>query len=235
MKIDNYCRFSVRGFPDDVEKNRTIEFVASDNSRDSYRTVIPVDKWDLSRYEKNGVVTYQHNAFSSDPDMVIGRGAARIEDDKLIVAIEFEDADLNPLADKIFRKVLAGTINAVSVYFNPTKRGYWGTGEEAENGSNPTYYFDGQELFEVAVVVLPGNPNSTKRSITEFGEGLLGEIHEALGGKYRNAEIEGMKVSEILDLLGSKRSTKVESTINDLSGVDGFISLAEAALAMSRY
>ena len=99
MKIDNYCKCFVRGISDDVEESRTIPFVASDNSRDSYRTVLPVDKWDLTRYDKNGVVTYQHNAFSSNPDMVIGRGVARVEGDELIVEITFETEDLNPVAD----------------------------------------------------------------------------------------------------------------------------------------
>ena len=38
------------------EDERTIEFVASDSSVDSHGTVLPVEGWDLSRYEKNGVV-----------------------------------------------------------------------------------------------------------------------------------------------------------------------------------
>lgn len=231
MKIDNYCKFFVRGLPDDVETSRTVEFIASDNSRDSYRTVLPVDKWDLTRYEKNGVVTYQHNAFSPDPDMVIGRGAARVENDQLIVAITFETVDLNPVADKVFRKILVGTINAVSVFFYPTKRGYWGTGEEAENGTNPTYYYDGQELLEVAVVVLPGNRNATKRGIEEIPD-ILSGIHDALGGKYQRSEIVKMKVSDILDLLGDKRNL-LDNGIEDTDS-QGRISLAEAALAMSK-
>ena len=35
-------------------ETRTVEFVASDNSVDSYGTVLPVDKWDLTRYASNG-------------------------------------------------------------------------------------------------------------------------------------------------------------------------------------
>ena len=232
MKRDSYCKFFVRSFPEDVEETRTIDFIASDNSRDSYRTVLPVDKWDLARYDKNGVVTYQHNAFSSDPDMVIGRGVAQVEENQLIVAITFETADLNPVADKVFRKILAGTINAVSVFFNPTKRGYWGTGEEAENGSNPTYYYDGQELLEVAVVVLPGNPNSTRRTFGEDRD-LLSEIHDSLGGKYQRSEIEEMKVSNVLDLLGCDRSVNDTNT-EVVECSRGLISMAEATLAMSK-
>lgn len=233
MKIDNYCKCFVRGISDDVEESRTIPFVASDNSRDSYRTVLPVDKWDLTRYDKNGVVTYQHNAFSSNPDMVIGRGVARVEGDELIVEITFETEDLNPVADKVFRKILAGTINAVSVYFNPTKRGYWGTGEEAENGSNPTYYYDGQELLEVAVVVLPGNPNSTRRDLGEDRD-IVSEISDSLGGKYSRSEIKGMKVSEVLDLMGCDRGMHDRNFNVGTVSSHELISLAEATLAMSK-
>lgn len=233
MKIDNYCKCFARGISGAVEESRTIEFVASDNSRDSYRTVLPVDKWDLTRYDKNGVVTYQHSFFSSDPDMVIGRGVARVEGDELIVAITFETADLNPVADKVFRKILAGTINAVSVYFNPTKRGHWGTGEEDEHGSNPTYYYDGQELLEVSVVVLPGNPNSTRRNFGEDRD-IVSEISDSLGGKYSRSEIVGMKVSEILDLLECDRGVNDNNTEVDTVSSHGLISLAEATLAMSK-
>ena len=69
------------------EENRTIEFVASDNSVDSYGTVLPVDKWDLSRYQRNGVVGYMHDVYgdsftkSADPDDIIGKGEAFIEDE----------------------------------------------------------------------------------------------------------------------------------------------------------
>ena len=38
------------------EEKRTVEFVASDNSVDSYGTVIPVDKWDLTRFQNNGII-----------------------------------------------------------------------------------------------------------------------------------------------------------------------------------
>ena len=119
----------------------------------------------------------------------------------------------------------------MSVFFYPTKRGYWGTGEEAENGANPTYYYDGQELLEVAVVVLPGNRNATKRGVEEIPD-ILSDIHDALGGKYQRSEIMKMKVSDVLDLLGDKRNlldNKIENADSQ-----GRISLALAALAMSK-
>ena len=153
------------------EEKRTVEFVASDNSVDSYGTVLPVDKWDLRRYESNGIVGYMHDVYgdswtkSADPDDVIGKGVAFIEDDKLIVRITFEPKDLNPRADKIFRKLQFGSLHAVSVGFRSTAKGHMG---DAERGEDPNvYYYGGMELLEVSVVNIPSNANALKRALEE--------------------------------------------------------------------
>lgn len=156
--------------------NRTVEFVASDNSVDSYGTVLPVSKWDLSRYARNGAVGYMHDLYGdswsikADPDDIIGKGEAFVEGDQLIVRITFEPADLNARADKIFRKIQFGTLNAVSVGFMPTAEGHWG---DKRSGENPdVYYYDGQELLEVSVVNIPSNANAVRRSIEGEREAL---------------------------------------------------------------
>ena len=153
------------------EETRTVEFVASDNSVDSYGTVIPVDKWDLTRYQNNGIVGYMHDVYgdswtkSADPDDIIGKGEAFIEEDKLIVRITFEPKELNERADKIFRKIQFGSLHAVSVGFRATKKGHMG---DEERGEDPkVYYYAGQELLEVSVVNIPSNANALKRSIQE--------------------------------------------------------------------
>ena len=152
----------------DVE-NRTVEFVASDNSIDSYGTILPVDKWDLTRYSKNGAVGYMHDVYGdswsvkADPDDIIGKGVAWVEDGKLLIRITFEPAELNEKADKIFRKIQFGSLNAVSVGFLPTTSGHWGDKRNGEN--EDVYYYNGQELLEVSVVNIPSNANAVKRSI----------------------------------------------------------------------
>ena len=153
------------------EEKRTIEFVASDNSVDSYGTVLPVDKWDLKRYEGNGIVGYMHDVYgdswtkAADPDDVIGKGEAFVEDEQLIVRITFEPKDLNEKADKIFRKLQFGSLHAVSVGFRSTAKGHMG---DEERGEDPkVYYYNGQELLEVSVVNIPSNANALKRSIEE--------------------------------------------------------------------
>ena len=152
-------------------ETRTVEFVASDSSVDSYGTVLPVDKWDLTRYQSNGIVGYMHDVYgdswtkSADPDDIIGKGSAFIEDDKLVVRITFEPKELNERADKIFRKIQFGSLHAVSVGFRATAKGH--TGDESRGENPDVYYYGGQELLEVSVVNIPSNANALKRALEE--------------------------------------------------------------------
>lgn len=148
------------------EERRMIEFVASTGAVDTYGTVLPPDLWDLSRYARNGVVGYQHDIYySDDPDNVIGRGEAYTANGELLIRIFFEPAELNPKADKVYRKVLFGSINAVSVGFRATAPGHWG--RKADGEDPDVYYYNGQELMEVSVVNVPSNPDAVKRSAAE--------------------------------------------------------------------
>ena len=197
---------------DNVEETRTIEFVASDNTRDAHGTVVPVDKWDLDRFNKNGVIGYMHNLYGDlcnapDPDDVIGVGRARTENGQLIIAVTFEPADINPKAEKIFRKVLFGSLKAVSVGFSELKRGHYGAGEEAKGQPNETYYFDGQELMELSIVNIPSNKNALKRQIRENATSAIMYIYRALEGKKRLADIENMTVGQVVEMIEG-RSTE---------------------------
>lgn len=149
--------------------DRRMTFVASDESRDSYGTVLPISEWNLERYNNNGVVGYAHNLYGSydaDPDYVIGRGRAYVKGAELLVDIEFEPEGTNKIADKVWRKLQFGSLNGVSVGFS-AQGAHWGEGEEAEDGSKPTLYYTGLELLEVSVVTIPANPNAVRRSISE--------------------------------------------------------------------
>lgn len=148
------------------EEHRMVEFVASTGAVDTYGTVLPPDMWDLARYARNGVVGYQHDIYySDDPDNVIGRGEAYTAGGELLIRIFFEPAELNPKADKVYRKVLFGSINAVSVGFRATAPGHWG--RKADGEDPEVYYYNGQELMEVSVVNVPSNPDAVKRSAAE--------------------------------------------------------------------
>ena len=167
-----------------AEEGRKLTFVASDGTRDSAGTVLNVDGWDLKRFNKNGIIGYQHKVYGSwsdteNPDNVIGKGHAYVDGKRLMVDVEFEPAEINPLAEKIYQKLLFGSLKAVSVGFVPVGRGTWGEGEEALDGSNPTYYYAGQELLEVSVVNIPANPNALKKSLEAQEEELAALRAEA--------------------------------------------------------
>lgn len=172
------------------EERRMVEFVASTGAVDTYGTVLPPDRWDLSRYARNGVVGYQHDIYySDDPDNVIGRGEAYTANGELLIRIFFEPAELNPKADKVYRKVLFGSINAVSVGFRATAPGHWG--RKADGEDPDVYYYNGQELMEVSVVNVPSNPDAVKRSAAE-------ELarYERQEEETKQSEEEGVKAPE---------------------------------------
>lgn len=192
-------------------KTRTIPFVFSDETRDSYGTVLPVKGWDLSTFNKMGVALYNHSSFGSDPDNVIGTARAWVEGNKLIGEITFEKEDINPKAEKVFQKVLAGTIKGCSVGFRRLENGEWGKGEEAYDGKKPTYYYGRRSLLEISVTPIPANPNAKVRSVhaqksdeepTGEMEYLVGEVRsfdtDTEGDEEEQRQAEAEKESALL-------------------------------------
>lgn len=168
--------------------SRKLTFVASDSSRDSAGTVLNQDGWDLRRFNSNGIIGYQHKVYggwddTENPDNIIGKGHAYIEEKdgkkRLMVDIEFEPSEINPLAEKIYQKLLFGSLKAVSVGFLPIGKGAFGKGDEAIGEKNETYYYAGQELLEVSVVNIPANPNALKKGLEMAQEELAALRAEA--------------------------------------------------------
>lgn len=212
--MENLYRYGFsRKVGKDVEETRTIDFAISDESRDRHGTIIPIRAWDLENFNKNGIVGYQHNVYGAgmcegpDPDDVIGSGRAFIEEsrgkspDLLIGRTIFEPAELNEKAEKIFRKVLHGSLKATSVGFVETKKGDFGDEEEGRDGANPTYYFGEVDLLEYSIVNIPSNANALKKSIRSQTSTALTFIKNALGNKYSFGDIEKMRVGDVLKLV----------------------------------
>lgn len=180
-KMHNKILGQVRDLPEG--DSRKVVFTASTNARDRHRTVLNQEKWDLENFNRNPIIGYQHNVYGDwfrepNPDDVLGPARAWVDNGQLLVEIDFEEKDLNPLADKIFRKVKNGTLRAVSVGFLEKGEGKYGDKENGESRGqeNETYYFEGQELLEVSVVNIPSNPEALKKKKVED----LAEIRKAL-------------------------------------------------------
>jgi HK97 family phage prohead protease len=144
----------------DREK-RTIEVVASTETRDSHGTILLQD-WDLSRYERNPVVLWAHN-MGDDVDLPIGRATARVEGNELIATIEFVPAAINEFAESVFQHYAAGFLKAVSVGFDFNSYRW-----EERDGVEVLVLF-GLELFEISCVPVGSNPDALARAIKKTG------------------------------------------------------------------
>lgn len=207
---------NVRSFSVQIRKknadnadDRTLTFVASDGTRDSAHTVLNQAGWKLDRFNANPVIGYQHDIYGgweNDPDNVIGKGHAYIEEQDgkklLMVDITFEPADINEKADKIYKKLLFGSLNSVSVGFMPVGRGAWGKGDEGPGEANETYYYAGQELLEISVVNIPANPNATAKRADDPIQQELEELRKQGASAQdpapeASAEVEAIKARAI--------------------------------------
>ena len=153
-------------------ENRQVEFVISSEAVDSYRTVFKMDGWDLASYERNPIVCYQHKSHSDDPDNIIGTSTLRIEDGKLIARVTFEDAETNPKAEKVFRKVQSGTLKMASIGANVIKARL---GIEENGEDKDVLYFTEQRLMEWSIVSIGSNPDAHKRN-AQTGESLRSSV-----------------------------------------------------------
>lgn len=166
----------LRALPDNVDETRTIQFIISSERKDRHGTVLDLEGWALDSYNNNPIVGYQHDVYgdsslkSPDPDSVIGKGRVFREANQLVSEVTFEPADMNPLAEKIFKKVKFGTLRTASVGFLPISKGRWGTGEEARGGENQTYYYGKRELLEWSIVNIPSNADALRRQLEDIPE-----------------------------------------------------------------
>ncbi len=200
-----------RNFPGNVRDTRTIPFVISTERRDRYKTVIPLDNWNLDNFNANGITGYQHNVYGGDmcnapnPDDTLGPGKAWKEEKQLMGSIQFEPKKINPLADKIFEKVLYGTLRSTSVGFIETTKGDFGEKDQAKGAENQTYYYGQVDLLEFSVVNIPANPDAQVANLRSNTYDALIFIKKAVGKDYSFADLEKMTVRNILDLIEKKK------------------------------
>ncbi len=149
-----------------TKDDRKVEFVISNETVDRHGTVIPLSAWNLERYKANPIVTYGHSIKSDNPDLIVGTSELKLTKKELIGIVSFEPEDVNPLAEKVRKKVKSGTIRMASVGFIPIKH-HWG---DFDKGENPdVLYFDEVELIEWSIVPVGSNPDALKR-YAEFKE-----------------------------------------------------------------
>lgn len=186
----------IRTITDQQKNERFHEFVLSTESVDRHGTVFKADGWQLDRYNaENPVVSYVHEDNSANPDLIIGKGEVFKEGNQIIGRIYYEPEDINPLAEKIRKKVEHGTLRMASVSALPFK-GHFGV--EANNEERDVLYFDEQELLAWSIVPVGSNRDALKRSadtIDEIKDTIVRNIEVDLTGQAPNKKEKEQNLS----------------------------------------
>lgn len=180
---------------DDEERRAT--FIASTATEDRQGDTIQQDGWDLKSFKKNPVLLFGHNS----RDLPIGKVEnIKVEDGKLMAKTVGVDAGVHDLADKVWKMIGSGFLNAVSVGFRALdyeprfgKDGEW-------LGMN----FLKQELLELSVVPVPANPQavmvarcygSSHDQVSEMFDGDIDKHWDALvQSEFRQRQLEIMRL-----------------------------------------
>lgn len=150
-----YRQVEVRASGGNELGDREFEFLASDETPDSYGDIVRVAGWDLKRYRKNPIVLFNHQ--SSVPVGYSPKTFVNDDASALICRVKLADEGTSDFIDTLYRLMKQRIVRAMSVGFVPTK--------DVEilrdkDGNFLGLEFNGQELLENSIVSVPANPNS---------------------------------------------------------------------------
>lgn len=199
-----------------ADGSRVITFRASTPRVDRHGTIVKSEGIRTDEYDKNPIFMWGHDAyggmFAGTPDMehVIGRVIAhRKAAEAFDIDVEFLAAEDNPKADRAFRLVKKGFLNAVSIGFSPLK---WHD-EGEEQGKMPTRVFDEVALLEVSLCALPSNADALALSRHFFGG-------TAESRRYDLEELESLetilRAGAVLNRANKGKLSQAASLINEV-------------------
>jgi phage head maturation protease len=155
-----------------------VEYIASDESLDSYREVIRAAGWRFTHFQKNAPFVDSHDY--SSIEKLVGKVVDFTVDKKRLVetvqwAIDIAD---NKLAQRGFAMTQGGYLKAVSVGFWPVKAANrWDadrTGYDqqlselglttAPDAQKPRTIYQEQEQIELSAVIIGANPNALAKA-----------------------------------------------------------------------
>lgn len=113
---------------------------------------VAADAWQTEAFMRNPVFLWAHD----DSSLPIGRVVSiTTSADKLVGAVEYASAELNPFADTVYRMVRAGYLNAVSTSWIPIE-GRMSKDRERPGGVD----FYSVDLLEISQVPVPAHPDA---------------------------------------------------------------------------
>jgi len=150
MGLLDGCQVRADEFED---RDRTVRFRISTGGLDHHRSRIAADGWNLDVFRRNPVVLWAHDHTSLPIARAVEVGAAG---DELWSRAKFWGRDLNPNAERVYRLVKVGALNAASVGFVPSKYELRKAQDELPAGID----YLAQTLVEWSVVVVPSNSDA---------------------------------------------------------------------------
>lgn len=150
-----------------------VDYVASDESLDSFREIIRADGWRFTRFRKNAPFVDSHDYYSLDK--LLGKVIDfRVEGRTLVERVQWAiDVAENKMAQLGWKMTQAGYLKAVSVGFFPVRYVFpdgsdnWKSQLKdlglAENTPVRTIYTE-QEQIELSAVIIGANPNALAKA-----------------------------------------------------------------------
>jgi hypothetical protein len=182
-------------------KKGLVEYVASDETLDSYREIIRANGWKFSRFQKNAPFVDSHNYGSLDK--LLGKVVDfAVRGKQLVETVQWAvDVADNQLAQLGWRMTEAGYLKAVSVGFMPVKYltkwdGQYASDREQwlqqlkelglDEQNAPRVIYTEQEQIELSACIIGANMNALAKS---YKAGFLDDaLLEKLSSEHRQRE-----------------------------------------------
>ena len=151
----------------DETQDRTMSFVASDESIDRYGDVIQADGWQLGNFRRNPIFLWQHSY--ADPIGTVAQ--IGVQGNRLLARVKFAAAGVNTKADELWRLAKAKVLRAVSVGFTVNSDADFELIRKPSGEVIGVRYLR-QELLELSLVAVPANPNALAIARSQIGQGM---------------------------------------------------------------
>jgi hypothetical protein len=189
------------------EENRIIPFIVSPEQVDRDGDLIKVGGIDLSAYEKNPVVHYNH-AWGGAKDLPIAR-MARYEKldnpERFRMYFQFPTVEEYKFADTIYRLTKAKYINANSITFSPDYSQVEHPKNMVLDGKQVDRIFHKCEILEISLCGVPSNRGGLAERMAKSV--AAGELKQADIDFINKSNLEGrisMLEKQVAELLLSK-------------------------------
>lgn len=149
----------------ELKSKRQIKVIAASGKADRVGDIVKIDGIDYQSYMKNPVILWAHDHYA----LPVGK-AVSVEtvNSKLVMTIQFATAEEYAFADTVYRLVLGGYLNGVSIGAR-IKAAEWLKDDEGQIIGRK---FTSLELLELSVVPIPAD---SKALVTAVKSGALTE------------------------------------------------------------